>query len=182
MKKGVLLRIALCLLLLQQTAFAENTWDMAKSDQYGKKAGGMLGRGVVNAATCFVDILVQTVEGTKKGPPLLGTLTGLGGGIGCTALRATSGVLDVGTFWVPGFNGFPVSRSYSNCLEVQEEVLPAVQQPVYTSQPVAAPQPQLTPVTPVAPQPPVSQPESFTKPGDYKPQGESRNAMDYVKK
>lgn len=99
----------------------ENVWDMAQSEQYGKKAAGMLGRGLLNAATCFVDLIVQTVEGTKAGPPFVGTLTGLGGGIGCAALRATSGVLDVGTFWVPGFNGFPVSRSYNNCLEMEEE-------------------------------------------------------------
>src|SRR4051812_46589796 len=77
------------------SAASEDIWTLAKSDQYNKKLGGMLGRGLVNAATCFVDIIVQTVNGTKEGPPFVGTLTGLGGGIACTALRATSGVLDV---------------------------------------------------------------------------------------
>lgn len=31
-------------------------------------------------------------------------------------LRALSGGVDLATFWVPGFNGFPVSDSYDNCL------------------------------------------------------------------
>lgn len=132
MKKAMLFAI-LAALLLAPCAFAEDSvWESAKSDQYGKKAGGMLGRGLVNAATCFVDLIVQTVHGTQDGPPFVGTLTGLGGGLGCTALRATSGVLDIVTFWVPGFNGIPVSRSYSNCLEEEEEG-PAASQAVPSS-------------------------------------------------
>ena len=130
------------------TAFAvekqEDVWTLAKSDQYNKKLGGMLGRGLVNAATCFVDLIVQTVNGTKEGPPFVGTLTGLGGGIACTALRATSGVLDVVTFWVPGFNGIPVSKNYDNCLETAEEApaqeiapVSAPAQPVLEEQPAA---------------------------------------------
>jgi putative exosortase-associated protein (TIGR04073 family) len=124
MKKGALLLLVIFALSLVPAGFAaqENIWQMAQSEEYGKKAGGMLGRGLINAATCFVDLIVQTVEGTQDGPPFVGTLTGLGGGIACTALRATSGVLDVATFWVPGFNGIPVSKSYSNCLELSDEV------------------------------------------------------------
>lgn len=132
MKKILSFMLALTL-LAGPTAFAgENIWDMANSDQYGKKAGGMLGRGLVNAASCFVDLVVQTVEKTKQGPPFVGTLTGIGGGAACTVLRAGSGIVDVASFWVPGFNGVPVSRSYSNCLEV------APMTPQYT-QPAAAP-------------------------------------------
>ena len=105
--------------LLASDTTRSDMWAAANSEVYGTKAGGMLGRGLLNAVTCFVDLLVHTVEGTKEGPPLVGTLTGLGSGIGCTSLRAVSGVLDIATFWVPGFNGFPVSRSYSNCLEFE---------------------------------------------------------------
>ena len=123
MKKGVYVALLLALLAVSPKVFAasESVWEMANSQSYGKKMGGMLGRGLVNAATCFVDIIVQTVNGTQDGPPFVGTLTGLGSGLGCTALRATSGVLDVATFWVPGFNGIPVARSYDNCLEIEEE-------------------------------------------------------------
>lgn len=124
MKKIAMFLAMILLIAAVPVGFAaqgESVWEMAKSEQYGKKAGGMLGRGLVNAATCFVDIIVQTVNGTQDGPPFVGTLTGLGGGLGCTALRATSGVLDVATFWVPGFNGIPVSKDYANCLNLEEE-------------------------------------------------------------
>ncbi len=137
----------------------ENVWEMANSEKYGTKAGGMLGRGVVNVATCFVDIVVHTVEGTQDGPPFVGSLTGLGSGLACGALRVSSGALDVATFWVPGFNGMPVSRSYSNCLEPEEE---SIQPTTDAGTPVAA-----APIQPVA-QPPVQEPQ--------------RNVYDYVKK
>ena len=46
----------------------------------------------------------------------MGTLEGLARGTGCGLLRLGSGAVDVVTFWVPGFNGAPVSASYDNCL------------------------------------------------------------------
>ena len=127
MKKGVYVLALLFALSFTPKAFAEggDVWEMAQSQHYGTKFGGMLGRGIVNFATCFVDIIVQTVNGTQDGPPFIGTMTGLGSGLGCTALRATSGALDIVTSWVPGFNGIPVSRSYANCLEVEEDAVSA---------------------------------------------------------
>ncbi|MBI4115263.1 MAG: hypothetical protein HY447_01670 [Candidatus Omnitrophica bacterium] len=125
--KKVVLFFLLFVVFASPTLWAQqavnNVWEAANSEHYGTKFGGMLGRGLLNIATSFVDVIVHTVEGTKQGPPFVGTLTGLGSGIGCTALRVTSGALDVVTFWVPGFNGFPVSRSYKNCLEFEEEEL-----------------------------------------------------------
>ncbi|MDP3919979.1 MAG: hypothetical protein Q8R76_04135 [Candidatus Omnitrophota bacterium] len=118
MKRAYFLAIivALTAALMPLAHAQETVWEMAESGQYGHKVAGMLGRGLINVATCFVDLIVQTVEGTQEGPPVVGTLTGLGGGIACTALRAGSGVVDVATFWVPDFNGLPVARSYSDCL------------------------------------------------------------------
>ena len=144
----------------------DSLWESAQSDVYGTKAGAMLGRGLLNVVTCFVDIVVHVVEGSKQGPPVVGSLTGLGSGIACTALRVTSGALDLVTFWVPGFNGFPVSRSYSNCLEVEEsmEVKPE-EFPPAPSAPVAAPPAQRTP-------------EDFAKPAAPK----KYDTYDYVKK
>jgi putative exosortase-associated protein (TIGR04073 family) len=92
--------------------------DMAESQQYGRKVGGMIGRGALNVVTCFVDVIVNVVKETKAGPPLVGTFTGLGRGTGCGVLRLGSGAVDLVTFWVPGFNGFPVSDSYEHCLAV----------------------------------------------------------------
>jgi len=143
MKKAkVLLALVICTLLLVPMSFAKDTWEMAQSDLYKEKAGGMLGRGLVNVATSPVDIFVQTVNRSKEGPALIGTMTGMAGGLGCTALRASSGIVDVALFWVPGFNGFPVAKSYDNCLEesdatpvvepVVAPVIPAPQQPLVT--------------------------------------------------
>jgi putative exosortase-associated protein (TIGR04073 family) len=93
--------------------------DMAESNYYKEKTLGMVGRGLLNGITFFVDTIVNTVNETREGPPLVGTLAGLGQGLGCSALRLGSGAVDIVTFWVPTFNGFPVSDSYSNCLDVE---------------------------------------------------------------
>ena len=110
---------SLVITLSTQTAQAKRlrVHEFAESPAYKQKAGGMIGRGVLNGVTFFVDPVVQTVEGTQNGPAIIGTLAGFGGGLGCGALRLGSGVVDVVTFWIPGFNGLPVSDSYSNCLE-----------------------------------------------------------------
>jgi putative exosortase-associated protein (TIGR04073 family) len=119
MKKTLkgLASLALALALVTPNAHAADIWTMAESPSYGRKALGMVGRGLLNVITSPVDLIVQTVDKTKSGPPIIGTLAGLGSGLGCTIVRAGSGVIDVVTFWVPSFNGIPVSRSYSNCLE-----------------------------------------------------------------
>ena len=164
-----LLALLICAFLLVPAGFAKDAWEMAQSDVYKEKAGGMLGRGLINAATSPVDIFVQTVNRSKDGPPLVGTLTGMAAGLGCTALRASSGIVDVGLFWVPGFNGFPVARSYDNCLEEPSAVEP-------TPAPAA-----FQPVAPAAPQPLVT--VSETQPAPVaKHVVKKHNAYDYVKK
>jgi putative exosortase-associated protein (TIGR04073 family) len=101
-----------------QPAWAARTrvHEAAESERYGRKFGGMIGRGALNVITSPVDLIVNIVNETKVGPPLVGTLAGLGKGIGCGTLRLGSGAVDLVTFWVPGFNGFPVSDSYENCM------------------------------------------------------------------
>lgn len=149
--------LVLCFCIVSPQGFAQDLWEKANSERYGEKVGPMFARGLLNAVTSPVDILVQTVDKTKSGPPLIGTLTGMAGGLGCTALRAGSGIVDVALFWVPGFNGFPVDRSYHNCLacsgEKVEEIQPiqVVQAPVYQpavtpvySEPAPAPKPVVT--------------------------------------
>ena len=125
--------IAIVLAGASQPAWAARTrWHvLAESEIYKEKMGGMIGRGLLNAVTSPVDILVNIVNETKAGPPLIGTLTGVAKGVGCGVLRLGSGAVDVVTFWVPGFNGFPVSDSYEDCMEgisgsarIQPEVEP----------------------------------------------------------
>ena len=90
--------------------------ERAGSSIYGEKLVGMLERGGLNLVTGFVDVLAQGINETKAGPPALGTLRGFAQGVGCGLLRTVSGAVDLVTFWVPGFNGAPVSSSYDNCL------------------------------------------------------------------
>ena len=121
--------------LVSQPAWAARTQvhEAAESQDYGRKFGGMIGRGLLNAATCFVDPLVNIVNETKAGPPLVGTLTGVAKGVSCGVLRLGSGAVDLVTFWVPGFNGFPVSDSYENCLALSaSSATPSVSQPAST--------------------------------------------------
>ena len=136
-KVKVLLALVICASMLVPVSFAKDTWEMAASDLYKEKSGGMLGRGLINAATSPVDIFVQTVNRSKEGPALIGTLTGMAAGLGCTALRASSGIVDVALFWVPGFNGFPVAKSYDNCLEESSTITAPVQEPVVAQQSIA---------------------------------------------
>ena len=100
-----------------QPAWASRTkaHEAAESPQYGRKFVGMIGRGALNVVTSPVDVIVNVVNDTKTGPPLVGTLSGFGKGLGCGVLRLGSGAVDLVTCWVPGFNGFPVSDSYENC-------------------------------------------------------------------
>lgn len=130
--------------LLSHAAVAhaeDDIWTKANSPIYKEKAPAMFGRGLLNAGSCFVDLAVQTVEKSKSGPPIAGTLTGIASGATCTVLRAASGVIDVASFWIPGFNGIPVSRSYSDCLAIDTVVVPVAEPapaPVYVQ---PAPQP-----------------------------------------
>lgn len=117
MRRGLWMAAVMTVLMGAQPVHAARmrVHELAESTVYKEKAGGMLGRGVLNVATSFVDIPVNIVNETKAGPPLVGTLTGVAKGVGCGVLRLSSGAIDIVTFWVPGFNGFPVSSSYDNC-------------------------------------------------------------------
>jgi len=169
MKAKVLVALVICAFLLVPVSFAKDVWENAQSDLYKEKVGGMLGRGLLNVATSPVDIFVQTVNRSKEGPALIGTMTGMAGGLGCTALRASSGIVDVALFWVPGFNGFPVAKSYDNCLEESSEVVEPVQAPAAYQAPAASQEPLVT-VTEAQPAP------------VRKHVAKKHNAYDYVKK
>lgn len=183
MKKAkMLLALVICAFLLVPVSFAKDVWELAQSDSYKEKTGGMLGRGLINAATSPVDIVVQTVNKTKTETPFIGTLNGMAGGLGCTALRAGSGIMDVALFWVPGFNGFPVSRSYNNCLEESSEIAQPEQASVVYQQPVQSVQSVVPGVTEAAPQEPLVT-VTETQPAPVRKHvAKKHNAYDYVKK
>ncbi len=127
------------LLVCAHPAWAARTQvhEAAESQEYGRKFGGMIGRGALNVVTSPVDLIVDVVNDTKSGPPLVGTLTGLGKGLGCGVLRLGSGAVDLVTFWVPGFNGIPVSDSYENCFASVGGSTAKLEEPIAASQPVA---------------------------------------------
>jgi hypothetical protein len=99
----------------------------------------------------------------------------MAGGLGCTALRASSGIVDVALFWVPGFNGFPVNRSYDDCLAEESS---EVAQP---AQETAAVQQYVAPVASSSQEPIVSVVETQPAPV-RKHVTQKHNAYDYVKK
>jgi len=134
----------MAVVMVSQPAWAARTrmHELAESSYYKEKAGGMIGRGLLNAVTSFVDPLVHIVNETKAGPPLVGTLRGVATGLGCGVLRLGSGAVDIATFWVPGFNGFPVSDSYENCIDesggMAAAPLPSLPQAPSAIEPVAS--------------------------------------------
>ena len=142
--------------------------DAAESQDYGRKFGGMIGRGALNVTTSFMDILVNLVDETKTGPPLVGTLTGIAKGTGCGVLRLGSGAVDLVTFWVPGFNGFPVSDSYTDCMAAGSAPAPAMK----AAAPAAAPSEPAAEAwspPPMEPAPRVSQKSTAPEPAKHKP-------------
>ena len=160
MKRAFLgMALVVVMMVSAQPAWAVRTQvhEAAESQQYGRKFGGMIGRGALNIVTSFVDVIVNIVNDTKAGPPLVGTLTGVAKGVGCGVLRLGSGAVDIVTFWVPGFNGFPVSDSYEHCFASGESAAsapemaplakPASSWEVPTTEPGAA-QPPARPPTP----------------------------------
>ena len=120
--------------------------ELAESSVYKEKAPGMIGRGVLNVATCFVDVIAGVVQETRMGPPVIGSLVGLTRGTTCGVLRLGSGAVDITTFWIPGFNGLPVSPTYGDCLGADRQAAPRVRapgvgepEPYYTEPPPAPP-------------------------------------------
>jgi putative exosortase-associated protein (TIGR04073 family) len=138
--KRVIGLLALGIVLGASPAWAARTrvHEMAESPAWGTKFGGMLGRGALNVVTSPVDIITNTVNESKAGPPVVGTLRGLGAGLGCGVLRLGSGAIDIVTSWVPGFNGFPVSDSYNNCFSSSPVAAMPEPAPMYESQPAPA--------------------------------------------
>ena len=82
----------------------------AASDNYWEKAPSMFVRGLHNVAFGWVELIAQPIRHSKNAPLVLGTLTGIVMGIVMTVARTGSGLVDVLTFWVPGFNGWPLSK------------------------------------------------------------------------
>ena len=82
----------------------------ATSDNYGVKAPAMLLRGLHNVAFGWTEIIAQPIRHSQNAPLGVGTVTGLIMGPVMAITRTGSGVVDVLTFWIPGFHGWPMSK------------------------------------------------------------------------
>jgi len=140
MKRSTAWMVAISLVVWAQPAWAARTriHEAAESQRYGQKLWGMIVRGALNILTSPVDVVVNTVNETQAGPPFVGTLTGFGKGVGCGLLRLGSGAVDIVTFWVPGFNGIPVSDSYNNCLGAGSPSMSYEAAPSYSPPPASS--------------------------------------------
>ncbi|MFC1809618.1 hypothetical protein ACFL3D_05830, partial [Candidatus Omnitrophota bacterium] len=86
--------------------------EWSNSDNYGVKFGGQFLRGLLNAATCWVELPVTTYQKTMDGDnPFIDPFAGLGEGAARTVGRAASGVLDVATSWVPKYKNQLIFKS-----------------------------------------------------------------------
>ena len=81
--------------------------DNINTGSYLVKFPSMILRGVVNIITSPAEIVVHTVKGTKEGKPVVGTLVGLGEGVGWTLDHIGRGVLDIVGSIVPNYHGAP---------------------------------------------------------------------------
>lgn len=84
--------------------------EWAVDDNYLKKTPGMFLRGFSNTGFGWVEILTHPFRWTKNAPLGIGTLTGLIVGPVVGVLRTSSGVIDLGTFWIPFWHGVPMEK------------------------------------------------------------------------
>lgn len=165
MKKVIGLAAIFCLAFSFNAHAAKDLWEMAKSPKYGEKAGGMIGRGLINAASSPIDMFASAAKGGRESSnQFVGAVGGFAKGAVCTITRAASGVIDVATFWVPQWNGVAPCRSYEDCFACTGEASGTESAaPVYQS-------------TPSAPAPIAVRSES------YQPPQQQEERMKYVKK
>ena len=80
--------------LLLRTGFAFAEGDVDKSVR-------KLGRGVVNMATGWLELPLQTGSGMSNAEGPQGLFLGLGKGVVWTLLRTAAGIYDTATFFIP---------------------------------------------------------------------------------
>lgn len=84
--------------------------EWAVDDNYLKKFPGMFLRGFSNTGFGWAEILTHPIRWSKNAPLGVGTLAGLIVGPVVGVLRTASGVIDLGTFWIPFWYGIPMEK------------------------------------------------------------------------
>ena len=76
----------------------------ATSDYYPVKTGGQFLRGLINAATCWLELPRSIFIDSRDGAPVVGTFLGVADGAAYTILRAGGGIIDIVTAIIPNYN------------------------------------------------------------------------------
>lgn len=71
---------------------------------YDRNAATKLGRGLANAATCWIELPKQVFLVSKEREPFTGLVYGGAKGLCFTAMRLVSGVYDTALFLVPPYD------------------------------------------------------------------------------
>jgi len=83
--------IGFMILSLVETACAATAWDKLK-------------RGVINSSLCFLEVPKQISQESKDHDKFTGFVYGTISGTGYAAARATTGIIDTGTFLIPEYD------------------------------------------------------------------------------
>ncbi|MEJ2744086.1 MAG: exosortase system-associated protein, TIGR04073 family [bacterium] len=93
--------ICLVAVLGASVAVASEKTDVETADTVTKRASGKFGRGCVNAATGWCEMIYCPMEITRERGRFLGATWGPLKGIAMTVLRTVGGVFEAGLFFYP---------------------------------------------------------------------------------
>ena len=76
----------------------------AENDNYNNSPVNKLGRGVANAATCWLEVPAEICRVSEDKGPILGYTLGFVEGVFTTLFRGATGIFDAVTFIIPPYN------------------------------------------------------------------------------
>ena len=81
--------------------------------RYESSPVNKFGRGLINAATCWLEVPAEVYRVAKEKGNFVGGTLGLLQGVCSTLLRAATGVVDVATFIIPPYNHPLIQPEYA---------------------------------------------------------------------
>ena len=82
---------------------------------YRDNAKAKLSTGLIYMGIAPIHLIEDPLQGTIDGPPLIGSIGGIGQGLMCGSVMALSGAVNVLTFWVPAW-WIDARRYYPSCI------------------------------------------------------------------
>lgn len=96
----------------KQEQYSKNAID-ADELSYQKTPFNKFGRGLVNTATCWLEIPAEFFQVSQEKNPAAGVIIGFPKGLFMTALRCLTGLIDVVTFVIPPYDKPLMKPEYS---------------------------------------------------------------------